>query len=88
MVKLQVREAAAACGIATPSQLQKATGLSREMANRLWKGDTDMLSLKTLDSLCDALGCKLADLLVRTEEQEQLKRAKARWENEGGAVLR
>lgn len=88
MVKLQVREAAEARGITTASQLQKATGISTETAKQLWKGETETVSLKTLDSLCDALGCKLADVLVRTEEQAQLRRAKARWENEGGAVPR
>ena len=86
MVKLQVREAAEARGIRNATQLKKAAGISSGAAARLWKGDAETVSLKTLDSLCDALGCKLADLLVRMEEQKQLKQAKARWENEGGAV--
>ncbi len=73
-------------GITTASQLQKLTGISRGTATRLWSGNTETVSLKTLDKLCAGLGCKLADLLVRAEEQEQLKRAKARWENEGGAI--
>jgi len=86
MVKLQVREAAEARGIKNAAQLKKAAGISSGAAARLWKGVAETVSLKTLDSLCAALGCKLADLLVRMEEQKQLKQANARWENEGGAV--
>ena len=86
MVKLRVREAAEAGGIKNASQLAKVAGISLATAVQLWENETEVVSLETLDGLCDALGCKLSDLLVRTQEQEQLKRATARWENEGGAV--
>lgn len=86
MVKLRVREAAEAGGIKSASQLSNLAGISPDTAVQLWENEAEVVSLETLDGLCDSLGCKLSDLLVRTQEQEQLKRATARWENEGGAV--
>ncbi|MDQ3472143.1 MAG: helix-turn-helix transcriptional regulator [Acidobacteriota bacterium] len=86
MLKLRVREAAKAGGIKNASQLSKVAGISPATAVQLWENEAEVVSLETLDGLCDSLGSKLSDLLVRTQEQEQLKRATARWENEGGAV--
>ena len=86
MVKLGVREAAEAAGIKNASQLSKVAGISLATAAQLWENEAEVVSLETLDGLCDSLGCKLSDLLVRTQEQEQLRRATSRWENEGGAV--
>ena len=79
MVKLQVRVVAEARGIKNAAQLKKAAGISSGAAARLWKGNAETVSPRTLDSLCRALGCQLADLLVRLEEQKQLEQANARW---------
>lgn len=46
-------------------------GVQPGMAARLWKGEMEMIALKTLDSLCEALGCEFTDLLVRTPERRK-----------------
>lgn len=73
MVKLTIREAAEARGITTAYQLQKAMGVQPGMAARLWKGEPEMIALKTLDRLCKALECGLTDLLVRIPEKKSSK---------------
>jgi DNA-binding Xre family transcriptional regulator len=71
MVRLKIREAAEARGITTAYQLQKAMGVQPGMAARLWKGELEMIALKTLDRLCDAIGCELSDLLVRQSDKRK-----------------
>ncbi len=70
MVKLRIREAAEARGVTTAYQLQKRMGVQPGMAARLWKGDLEMIALKTLDRLCVALDCELADLLMRVPDKK------------------
>ncbi|OLE54578.1 MAG: hypothetical protein AUG51_07795 [Acidobacteria bacterium 13_1_20CM_3_53_8] len=77
MVKLTIREAAEARGITNAYQLQKAMDVKPGMAARLWKGETEMIALKTLDRLCEALGCELTDLLVRVSNRRARHRSTA-----------
>lgn len=74
MVKLTIREAAEARGIENAYQLQKAMDVKPGMAARLWKAETEMVALKTLDRLCDALDCELTDLLVRVPNKKGSKK--------------
>jgi DNA-binding Xre family transcriptional regulator len=70
MVKLTIREAAAKSGITTAYGLQKAMSIPPGTAARLWRGDMSMISLNTIDSLCEALNCKPADLFVRVPNKK------------------
>jgi DNA-binding Xre family transcriptional regulator len=65
MIKLQIKEAAARHGVTSGYQLMRRMNVAPGMAHRLWRGDLKMISLKTLDSLCQALSCELSDLLLR-----------------------
>jgi DNA-binding Xre family transcriptional regulator len=65
MVTLQIRETAERKGIQTAYGLQKAMGIPPGTAARLWRAEMTMISLKTIDSLCEALECEPADIIVR-----------------------
>jgi DNA-binding Xre family transcriptional regulator len=54
-LKLQVQEAARKMGIENASQLAKLTGLGVTSCYQLWEGTAQMVSLKTLDTLCNTL---------------------------------
>jgi DNA-binding Xre family transcriptional regulator len=62
MIKTRIRELVDAKGIGTAYQLQKAAGLSPSMAARLYRDDVEMFALRTIESLCGALGCAPGDL--------------------------
>jgi DNA-binding Xre family transcriptional regulator len=74
MVKLRIKEIANSRGITTAYQLQKAAKLHPSHAARLWKGTLEMIGLKTIDSLCEALACEPSDLIVRVKGQRKVKR--------------
>lgn len=64
MIKTRIQELAKKNGIETAYQLQKVVSLSPSMASRLFKDDVEMIALRTIESLCDALKCKPADLFI------------------------
>lgn len=68
-LRLTIREACAARGITTAYGLQKAMDTFPATAARLFKGEMRMVSLDALEDLCDALDCKLSDL-IRAESVE------------------
>ena len=76
-VELRIKEAAEARGITTAYQLQKRMNVPPGTAARLWRGSMRMIGLDTIDSLCEALGCEPADLIVRVPEKRKGGRAKA-----------
>ena len=55
MLKLQVQETARKMGVENASQLAKLTGLGVTSCYQLWEGTAQMVSLKTLDTLCNKL---------------------------------
>lgn len=65
MITLRIREAAEERGITTAYQLQKAASLHPGHAAKLWKGNIEMIGLKTIDNLCETLKCEPGDLIVR-----------------------
>jgi DNA-binding Xre family transcriptional regulator len=65
MIKLQIKEAATKHGCTSGYQLMRRMNVTPSMAHRLWRGDLKMISLKTLDGLCQALNCELGDLFLR-----------------------
>lgn len=50
-------------------QLSNKTGLSRNTISALSRGDTKMILLSTIDSLCNALDCKPCDLIEYTKDE-------------------
>lgn len=78
MVTLRVRDVAERKGITTAYQLQKAAQLHPSHAAKLWKGDVEMIGLKTIDTLCEALTCEPGDLIVRAQNGKAAGRNKRR----------
>ncbi|HZS44948.1 MAG TPA: helix-turn-helix transcriptional regulator [Blastocatellia bacterium] len=74
MIRLRIREAAKAKGIETAYQLQKIADLHPGHAARLWKGDLTQIGLNTLESLCEALDCDPADLIVRVNAKRRRRK--------------
>jgi DNA-binding Xre family transcriptional regulator len=54
-LKLQIQDVARKLGIENASQLSKLTGLGLTSCYQLWEGTAQMISLKTLDTLCNKL---------------------------------
>jgi DNA-binding Xre family transcriptional regulator len=54
-LKLQIQETARKMGIENASQLAKLTGLGVTSCYQLWEGTAQMVSLKTLNTLCNKL---------------------------------
>jgi DNA-binding Xre family transcriptional regulator len=54
-LKLQVQDVARKLGIENASQLAKLTGLGITSAYQLWEGKAKMVSLETLNRLCNTL---------------------------------
>lgn len=70
MIKVRIQEVAQARGITTAYQLQKKMEINPGMASRLWKGEFEMIGLRTLDRLCDVLDCEPNEILVRTPDKK------------------
>ncbi len=71
MVTTRIRELAEKRGLTNAYQLQKATKLPPSMAARLFKDEVDMIALRTIDTLCNALGCEPGELLVRVAPSDK-----------------
>jgi DNA-binding Xre family transcriptional regulator len=54
-LKLQVQEIARKLGVENASQLSRLTGLGLTSSYQLWEGTAEMVSLKTLNTLCNKL---------------------------------
>jgi DNA-binding Xre family transcriptional regulator len=54
-LKLQIQETARKMGVENASQLAKLTGLGVTSCYQIWEGTAKMVSLKTLDILCNRL---------------------------------
>jgi len=67
MIELRIQEAAKRKGIINAYQLQKAMNIQPTTAARWWRGNMGMISLKTIESLCDVLECEPSELIVRAK---------------------
>lgn len=76
MIKLQIKEVATKHGVTSGYQLMRRMNVDPGMAHRLWRGDLKMISLRTLDSLCEALSCELSDLLLREVTSKRVSKKK------------
>lgn len=54
-LKLQIQEIARKLGVENASQLSKLTGLGLTSCYQLWEGMAQMVSLETLNTLCNKL---------------------------------
>src|SRR5262249_39727121 len=68
MIELKIREVAESRGIENPFALQTASGLNYAVCHRLWKAQSKMIGIETLDKLCSALDCYPSDLFVYTAQ--------------------
>lgn len=62
MIKTRIQQLCEENDIKTAYQLQKAAELSPSMASRLFKDDVEMIALRTIESLCNALKCEPKDI--------------------------
>jgi DNA-binding Xre family transcriptional regulator len=70
-LKLQVQETARKMGIENASQLAKLTGLGVTSCYQLWEGTAQMVSLKTLNIICNKLRTHPAILFDYTPDSER-----------------
>lgn len=54
-LRLQVQDVARKLGIENATQLSKLTGLGLTSCYQIWEGKAKMVSLKTLNTLCNKL---------------------------------
>jgi DNA-binding Xre family transcriptional regulator len=54
-MKLKVKEIAEKVGIKNAAQLRNVTGLGMQSCYQLWEGEAKMISLETLNTLCNVL---------------------------------
>lgn len=54
-LKLQIQEIARKLGVENAAQLAKLTGLGLTSCYQLWDGTAQMVSLRTLNTLCNKL---------------------------------
>ena len=77
-LKLQVQETARKMGIENASQLAKLTGLGVTSCYQLWEGTAQMVSLKTLDTICNKLRVHPAILFDYTPDSKERNSVKVK----------
>jgi len=70
-LKLRVEEVARKLGIENAAQLASLTGLGLTSCYQLWQGTAQMISLKTLNTLCNKLKVHPALLFDYTPDPEE-----------------
>ena len=90
MMKLRVKEIAEKLGINNAAQLRKLTGLGMGSCYQLWEGSAKMVSIQTLNILCNKLNVhpallfeyspdpKASDIGASIIEVQQTKRGRPR----------
>jgi DNA-binding Xre family transcriptional regulator len=76
MIELRVREVAEERGITNPFSLSRESGVAYANCYKLWSGQQKMISLDTLDRLCEALSCEPGDILVKSPASRRRAGAK------------
>jgi DNA-binding Xre family transcriptional regulator len=70
-LKLQVQEIARKLGVENAAQLAKLTGLGLTSCYQLWEGTAQMVSLRTLNTLCNKLKAHPALLFEYQPDPEE-----------------
>jgi DNA-binding Xre family transcriptional regulator len=71
VMRLQVKETAQKLGIENAAQLASLTGLGLTSCYQLWNGTAQMVSLRTLNTLCNKLKAHPALLFEYKPEPEE-----------------
>jgi putative transcriptional regulator len=71
MVELKVKEIAERRGINNPLSLSQESGIAYSNCHKMWNGQQKMISLDTIDRLCEVLNCEPGDLLVRVSSAKK-----------------
>ena len=58
----------------TQAELARATGIRPNTINELYHDVAESVKLEHLDLICEALGCELEEILVRTPNKESIVR--------------
>jgi DNA-binding Xre family transcriptional regulator len=74
MIRLVIREVAQREGIENPNALSQAAGLPYETCRRLWQEKATMISLNTIERLCDVLKVRPAQLFDYEYEPSKTRR--------------
>ena len=77
MIKLIVRDLAAAVGIGNALVLSRQSGLAYAMCYKLWNDQQTRIDLTTIDRLCEVLRCSPGDLFVREAQAAGLSKGLA-----------
>lgn len=72
-LQIRIREVAQSRGLKTAYQLQRRADLAPSTAARLYKNSVSLITLETLEKLCDALDCDAGELFVRTKRSSRSK---------------
>lgn len=57
----------------TQADLARKTGIRPATINLLYHGLAERVKLEELDKICEALGCRLDELIVRVEDHPDLR---------------
>jgi len=68
-VRLQIKEIAQSKGL-KQYELAEKSGVTLQLLNRYWHNHIQSVNLDQLGHIASALGVKVGDLLVSTEDQE------------------
>jgi DNA-binding Xre family transcriptional regulator len=78
MIELRVREVAERKGINNPLSLSKESGIAYANCHKIWNNRQQMISLATIDRLCEALSCDPGDILVRADDSKAKSKRKVK----------
>lgn len=67
MIRIRIKEVAEAKDFKNAHRLQLAADLAPHVAQRVWRGEVEKISMETLDRICRALGCQPGDLFTYEE---------------------
>lgn len=71
MIVVRIKEVAKKKGIKTAYQFQKLSGFAPAMASRIYKGEWKRIDVKTLNAICNILGCAPNDILQFTPDKDE-----------------
>lgn len=72
MIRLQIKEACEREGIDNPKELSRRTGLHYQSCYLLWRGESKMVALATLELICTLLGIRPGQLFDFEPASEKL----------------
>ena len=75
MIKVTIKRAAKRRGLKNAYQFGQRIGVANMVASRIWENKQPP-KLKTLDKICNAWGCDLAELLVHKLDKTNGKPAR------------